>query len=442
MSITQSLTQRLKSVPRPLLIVGGTALILLLAFALKPRAKVNPAADLVPFVSTLSAQPQPLRPTVTLYGRVETPRESTLSSTVNGFVKNLQVQEGHAVAQDQMLVELDTSDVALILAQREAEVADMDAQLASEIQRHQNDLKSLEVERKLLELANTAAARYEKLVSKNVGSDLSRDEALQAAKRQALNVLTRELAVQDHPNRRQRLQAQLEKARALRDQARLDLQRSTITAPFAGRVTRLNVSPGNRLRPGDPVLTLFDHTHLEVRAQIPTRYLGHVQSALREGVVMDALFASDGHKIPLRLDRLAGAISLGQGGVDGLFTLDNPDDQLTLGRAGELYLHLPPEPDLVAVPPSAIYGQQRIYEVRDGLLHTIAIRRAGEILLDSGEQWQLVAGDIKPGALILTTQLSNAVGGTAVRLAPAAQPVAIESPTAASAEAVAAEAKP
>lgn len=441
MSIIQSLTQRLTSVPRPLLIVGGTVLILLLAFALKPRAKVNPAADLVPFVSTLRAQPQSLRPTVTLYGRVETPRESTLSSTVNGFVKALRVQEGHTVAKDQVLVELDTSDVTLILAQREAEVADMEAQLASEIQRHQNDLKSLEVERTLLELANTAAARYEKLVSKNVGSDLSRDEALQAAKRQALNVLSRELAVQDHPNRRQRLQAQLDKARALRDQARLDLQRSTITAPFAGRITRLAVSPGNRLRPGDPILTLFDHTHLEVRAQIPTRYLGHIQSALRDGVVMDALFASDGHTIPLHLDRLAGAISLGQGGVDGLFTLDNPDDQLTLGRAGELYLHLPPEPDLVAVPPSAIYGQQRIYEVRDGLLHTIAIRRAGEILLDNGEQWPLVAGDIKPGALILTTQLPNAVGGTAVRLAPATPAAGSASP-ARPAEADAAGARP
>lgn len=416
MPITTALMQRLKSVPRPLLILGATLLILLLAFSLRPKPKVMPKADLAPFVSAIVAQPQALRPTVTLYGRVETPWESTLSSTVNGFVKNVRVEEGHAVEKDQVLVELDTSDVELILAQREAEVADMEAQLASEIQRHQNDLKALEVERRLLELANTAAQRHEQLVQKNVGSNLSRDEALQAAKRQALNLLTRELAVQDHPNRLQRLQAQLDKARALRDQALLDLQRSTITAPFAGRITQLNVSPGNRLRPGDPILTLFDHTHLEVRAQIPSRYLGHVQAALREGIEMDAVFVHDEQRIPLQLDRLAGAISEGQGGVDGLFTLNNPNAQLTLGRAGELYLHLPPEPDLVAVPSSAIYGQQRIYEVRDGLLHTILIRRAGETLLENGEQWQLVEGDIEPGALILTTQLSNAVGGIAVRL--------------------------
>lgn len=416
MPIKSALMQRLRSVPRPLLILGATLLILLLAISFRPKPKVIPKADLAPFVSAIAAQPQALRPTVTLYGRVETPWESTLSSTVSGFVKNVRVEEGHAVKKDQVLVELDTSDVELILAQRQAEVADMEAQLASETQRHKNDLKALDVERKLVELANTAAQRHEQLVQKNVGSSLNRDEALQAAKRQALNLLTRELAVQDHPNRLQRLKAQLDKTRALRDQALLDLQRSTITAPFDGRITQLNVSPGNRLRPGDPILTLFDHTHLEIRAQIPSRYLGHVQSALREGTEMDAIFVHGDERIPLQLDRLAGAISQGQGGVDGLFTLNNPDAQLTLGRAGELYLHLPPEPDLVAVPPSAIYGQQRIYEIRDGLLHTILIRRAGETLLENGEQWQLVEGNIKPGALILTTQLSNAVGGIAVRL--------------------------
>ncbi len=408
--------ERLRLIPLPLKIIGTAVLIIVLLLALKPKARINPAADLVPFVSAIRANPQPQRPLVTLYGRVETPRQSSLSSTVNGFVKTVLVEEGNAVQPDQALVELDTSDVELILAQRNAEVADAEAQLASEQQRYQNDLKALEVEKKLLALAETAAQRYEKLVSKNVGSDLNRDEALQAAKRQALNVLNRELAVQDHPNRAQRLQAQLDKTRALRDQALLDLQRSTIRAPFAGRITKLNVSPGNRLRPGDPILSLFDHTHLEVRAQIPSRYLGHVQTALQQGTAMDALFEMDGRRVPLHLDRLAGAIGMGQGGVDGLFRLDNSQDQLILGRAGELFLHLPPEDNLVAVPPTAIYGQQRIYEIRDGVLHTIIVQRAGETLLDNGEHWQLVAGDITPGALLLTTQLSNAVGGIAVKL--------------------------
>lgn len=410
----------IKSVPTPVLILAITIVVILLLFALVPKTKVNPAADLAPFVSVIEVHPQSLRPLVTLYGRVETPRQSTLSSTVNGFVKTVLVEEGHAVQAGQALVELDTADVQLILAQREAEVADMEAQLTSEQQRYQNDLRSLEVEKKLLALSETAAQRYEKLVTKNVGSDLSRDEALQAAQRQALNVLSRELAVADHPNRLQRLQAQLERSRALRDQALLDLQRSTITAPFTGRITKLNVSPGNRLRPGDQILTLFDHTHLEVRAQIPSRYLGHVQQALQEGVVMDALFEMDGRRVALQLDRLAGAISMGQGGMDGLFRADNSNEQLLLGRAGELYLHLPPEDNLVAVPPTAIFGQERIYEVQDGQLHTIIIRRAGETLLDTGEQWPLVQGDIKPGAKILTTHLSNVVGGITVKLNPGA----------------------
>src|SRR5690606_310199 len=121
-----SLRQRLLQLPMYVYFVLGTVLIIILLAALKPKPQLKPAADLVPFVSAIAAAPQALRPLVTLYGRVETPRESTLSSTVNGFAQTVLVEEGHTVAAGQALVQLDTSDVALILAQREAEVADME----------------------------------------------------------------------------------------------------------------------------------------------------------------------------------------------------------------------------------------------------------------------------------------------------------------------------
>ncbi len=113
---------------------------------------------------------------------------------------------------------------------------------------------------------------------------------------------------------------------------------------------------------------------------------------------------------------MAGSISQGQGGVDALFSLEQKGRLITLGRAGEVYLHMPPMDDSLALPPTAIYGQERIYSVEDGALNSVKIERLGEVLMNSGERWQLVRAKIPDGTPILVTQLSNAVGGLQVTL--------------------------
>ena len=401
-------------IPLPLLIiiVGGLLITLLVVF--KPSAEIRPTGNLNPLVKTLMAEPAAHSPMITLYGRVESPRESNLAATVNAYVDSVPVEEGDMVTKGQVLVELEDSDVRRVYEQRQAEVADMEAQIASEKERYQNDLASLEVEKKLLALSKKSADRYEKLVAKNVGSDLNRDEALQLAQKQELSLYNRQYAVKDHPNRLKRLNAQLQKLTAFRDQAATDLARTKITAPFNGRVIQLKASPGNRVHPGDIVATVYDTSHIEVRAQIPSRYLAPINRALNSGQPLNATLMVGGDEINLKLERLAGAIGMGQGGVDGLFSIDN-EDRVILGRAGEVILLLPPVADALALPPTAIYGQKRVYAVQDERLKTIMIERLGEVLMENGERWQLVKGDIAPGTQILTSQLPDAVGGLAVQ---------------------------
>ena len=406
----------LRRIPLPIVIIVGTLLLIVALFSLRPKPETAATGNLLPLVNTLPAKLSSYSPMVTLYGRLESPRESNLSATVNAYVAKVLVEEGYRVSEGQVLVELEDSDVRRLFEQRQAELEDMEAQIASEKQRHNNDLAALEVEKKLLALSKKSADRYEKLVQKNVGSDLNRDEALQQAQRQELTLYNREYAVQDHPNRLKRLQAQLKKLTALRDQAATDLTRTRIVAPFDGRITQLNASPGNRVRPGDVVATLFDTNHIEVRAQIPSRYLPSISAALNQSTGLEATLSLGGELTPLRLERLAGAISMGQGGVDGLFQLAEKNNVLILGRAGEVLLHMPAVENTIAVPPTAIYGQKHLYVVEEGILRTVEIQRLGEVLMDNGERWQLIKGDIEAGDPILATQLADAIGGLAVKV--------------------------
>ncbi|MGB3619860.1 HlyD family efflux transporter periplasmic adaptor subunit [Ketobacter sp. MCCC 1A13808] len=401
--------------PIPLIILAAALFIILMLFLLRPEPALKPQHSILPLVQGMPAVTETLRPLVTLYGRIESPRVSDLSAAINAYVDKVLIEEGNQVEKGQILVQLEDSDVRLLFEQRQAELNDIEAQILSEKARYQNDLKSLNVEKQLLALTQKSADRYQKLVQSNLGSDLNRDEALQQAQRQTLSLYALEYAVQDHPQRLKRLQAQQMKSKALRDQAALDLSRTRIVAPFEGRVTAVNTSPGNRVRPGDVVATLYDLSRLEVRAQIPSRYLNQIKDALTANTEMDAVLALGDERTPLRLERLAGAIAAGKGGVDGLFAIRESQQHLTLGRAGEVYLHMPPLQQVIALPPTAIYGQQRIYTIKDGVLHTVMIKRMGEVRREDGERWQLVRADIADDSQILITQLPNAVGGLKVK---------------------------
>ena len=213
----------------------------------------------------------------------------------------------------------------------------------------------------------------------------------------------------------QRLKAQQTRAQALRDQAMLDLQRTQITAPFNGRVTQVMVSPSNRVRQGDPVISLFDTDKIEVRAQIPARYLDNVRTAINNQQNLTAYILLEEQQIPMALVRLAGNVSESKGGIDAFFRFEKPELFVEIGRAVELHLQLAPIANSVALPPTALYGQSRIYTVTDEQqLRAIPVKPVGEMRQANGEAWILVRGDIAPGTPILTTQLPNAISGLSV----------------------------
>jgi multidrug efflux system membrane fusion protein len=57
------------------------------------------------------------------------------------------------------------------------------------------------------------------------------------------------------------------------DAAKLDLERCTVTAPFDGYVTSLNISEGEYTKPGVPIFTLIDRRNWYVIANYRESYL-------------------------------------------------------------------------------------------------------------------------------------------------------------------------
>jgi RND family efflux transporter MFP subunit len=317
-------------------------------------------------------------------------------------------------------VELDNSDNRLLLQQREAELAEINALIKSEKARFENDKNALQHDKKLLELAQQEYQRALSLERNKLSTQASIDTANQAVLKQRLALEARELAVADHTPRLAQLQARRAKAQALRDLVKLDIERSKITAPYDGKITAVKVAQGDRARAGNTLIELYDYNALEVKAQIPLQYLNDIQQMIAQSSAetsnSTAYAVFNDREVNLSLDRLAGEISQGSGGQDCFFTIAAEAKNLPLGKTLEIKLSLPAVEDAIALPRSAVYGSNRIYRYEDGRMVSHTIERLGEY--HDGDQNLLLirAPRLQQGQRIITTQLPNAIDGLKVKI--------------------------
>jgi len=403
----------------PLLIIGAAALVAALLIITKPNAKPVVAQEKAWLVSVEAVSPQALAPTLTLYGKVESLWSSQLTAGVTADVQEVAVIEGDRVSKGELLLRLDDRDTQLQLLQREAELQEAEARIASENTRHATDLELLPRERRLLALTRNEVERLQGLVAKKVGAQSALDTARLAAERQAISLAAREQAIAEHASRLAELEARKARAEALREQAALELARCEVRAPFNGLVSRLLVSPGKRVRVGDALVDVYDTDALVVRAQMPNRYLPTVSEAMSRGEKLRVEGAVDGQPVVAYLLSLAGEVASGSGGVEGLFEIHGDDTVLRQGRFVRLDLTLPQVAGLLALPHEAVYGTETIYRLdENSRMRPIRIERVGERRLESGKTEVLVrAADLAAGERIVTTQLPNAIDGLLVRIA-------------------------
>lgn len=381
----------------------------------KPQAPSRPVTEKVWGVKTIPVALGEHRPALVLYGKVETPRMTNITSAVTAFVAEVNTDEGRTMAPDEILIKLDDRDAKLIVDQRQADVANLEAQLEAEKVRHQSDQTALQIQKNLLQLSLNTVKRYENLIKRKVASQEQLDGARKEYQQQRLSVTERERAIADHPNRVSQIESQLLRARSLLETAHLDLSRTEITAPFTGRIAKLNVSPGDRVRAGDSLIQYYSMERLEVRSQMPNRILPLIRSE-RDVTSIVATGQIDNKQINLTLDRIAAEVNGGTAGVDAFFTLKSNEYLPEPGRSLSIQVSLPPEAKTIPIPPVALYGLDRVYRVADNRLLAVTVQRVGDAFDAQGNPLVLIRSEqLKEGDKIITTQLPNAITGLRVK---------------------------
>ena len=402
---------------RALLLLSPIA-ILALGFAGYQRLlgdSIEPSAPEVPektwAVRTTTIHPQSRTPILSLFGRIESSRLAHLSAAVQADVRGVRASEGTLVEDGATLVALDPRPAQLALREREAEVDDIRSRIELEIERDRQDRESLGKERELLDLVHRGLTRAEDLEARGLGTSSEVERARERFVRQELAVIARESASRGHQSRLARLRALLARAEAIRDRAALDFEHTRVRSPFRGRVSEIFVAEGDLVRAGDRLLSVFDVSRLEVRAQIPSRYLAEAGQSRGNG----GYFESGGRRHAVTFNRLGGQVLPGRGGVDAFFTIDEPVGNLRIGRTVNLALELAPHPDAVWLPFEAFYGTDRVFKVQDNRLVAVRVQRVGEARDSRRRAGVLITSpNLAAGDQLVVNQIANAVEGLRV----------------------------
>jgi membrane fusion protein (multidrug efflux system) len=250
------------------------------------------------------------------YAAVET---AQITPAVAGTIAEVRVKDTAAVKRGDVLVVIDPTDAKLALAQAEAELdravrkvkgyvandASLEAQvLAREADEKraaaQLDAAKADFDRAKIDLDRRVALAESGSVS---GDELTRAKNAHAAAQANLSA-AHAAAAQARAGREAALGAkaanaalidgadedtnpEVALARAKRDQARVDLERTTIRSPVDGVVAKRQVQLGQRVQPGAPLLAVVPVQDMHVDANFKEGQLENVRSGQRATVKAD-----------------------------------------------------------------------------------------------------------------------------------------------------------
>lgn len=401
----------------PLLILGGAGFAFVQLKASKPQLPPKAPEERSWTVLATIAQPQALSPQIELYAEIESPRQVTLRAALAGDVESVEALEGSRFQTGDLLIRLDTREIDFQIQQQQAQLDSLKAQLDTERLSYETNRKALQIEREMFAIAKRSLERQSDLSGRNLGSREQLDNAEMNLAQRQLNLVGREQSIANHPNQVSQLEAAIAQAQAQLDSLQLDRSRAEVRAPFDGRLSSLSISAGDRVRSGDTLARIYPTSSLEVRAQLPLRILPLIKQGRDDLPELTAEVELDGKQMQLDLARLSAEVAPGSAGVDGMFRFSDDSYAPEPGRTLSLQLNLPEIDNLIALPPVALYGTDRVYRVVDSRLEAVKVEHFGDRVSEAGEPQVLVRSDLlNAGDQIITTQLPNAVSGMLVEV--------------------------
>lgn len=276
-----------------------------------------------PVVDVVTVQAAPLVRTLQFSARVATLSRVDVGSTITGRVAQVRVDEGAAVRQGDVLLQLESDELDAALAQAVAAEKQAQARLAG-LRSTGRVAATATTAQAAANLRAAAAelARTEQLVAQGFLSASRLDDAQRAvavAQAQQDSAQAQAQAIGESGSDLVQAQAQLSVAQAASAAARARLAQANVRAPADARVLSREVEPGQIVQPGRALLTLALAGPTQLSAQVDERFLDQLRPGQVAAVVADAFPAQ---RFVARVLTIAPGVDAQRGAIEVRFALE------------------------------------------------------------------------------------------------------------------------
>ncbi len=367
------------------------------------------------------------------YGNVEPGKTWEAIAEVNGKIVEIHpsLKRGGVMPPGQVLFRIDPTDYELAIAETETTIQSTQAQLAELEVKEANTKASLAIEQEVLELGEKELERKRKLVARGTvtRSETEREERTVLGQRQSVQNLRNTINL--IPAERKLLEAQLARDRAQLASVRRDLERTTISSPFAGRVAEVEAELAEYVRQGDRLTAIDSIDVAEIPAQVPMGKLGALirseqtltimptdLEVLRQALGLSARVWLRGENTTVmwegRVARFSDTIDPQTRTVGVIVEVDGPYENvqpgvrppLLKGLFVEVELLGRPLPDRLVIPRSALHGDQ-VYLLNN---EDRLVKRAVEVGLIQPD-FVVIDSGIEEGERVIISDLIPAIDG-------------------------------
>jgi len=379
----------LKKILLPVIIIGVLGAIAM-AITLNPPKPQQQRGGMGPQMSVevASVEPRDYRVRLQSYGTLQPRTQSMLVAQVGGQIVSINpnLRDGGFFEQGDVLVEIDSRDYVADVRIAESSLADARQALAEARARSEQ-----------------ARVDWERLGDDSEPSDLVLQiPQLEAAKARVLS------------------------AEAALEKARLDLERTKVRAPYAGRVLQKAVDIGQVVSQNAQLAAIYATDIVEVRLPLRNRDLPFIDlpetsrysdETVHDGGRVEILSELGGSATwEAELVRTEGAIDATARQLHVIAQIVDPFSKavdgrtpLKIGQYVTAILDGNTVPDALVVANSTIYQGTYVYVVEEGLLR----RRDIDIAWQNDEE-AIVSSGLVPGDQVVTTALGQVTSGIPV----------------------------
>jgi len=359
----------------------------------RPEPKRSPEKEVRRALRVIRVPKVDVVPRILGYGTAEPGQTWRAVAEVKGRAVEVhpELKSGAVISAGTELLKIDPKEYEIAVARTEANIEQVNAQIAELDAQETNTRASLKIEERSLGLAEQSLARKRELLTKGVipKDDVDREERAVLTPRQALQSLKNTLRLL--PAQRKSLETSLAVQKANLEDAKLDLSEVSIRTPFACRLADVSIEKGQFLNTGQTLFEAYSIAVTEVPAEFamgkfrnlldpevrmrfyPSMTMENVRELLRFEAMVRVRSGELMAEWEGRFDRVRERVDPKTRALTVVVAVDKPYQKIVPGKRPplakgmfcEVELRTEPKKDRIVIPRSALHGGAVVYVLND-----------------------------------------------------------------------------